>query len=78
MACRLIGRGYSAALRLATILNLEKAVTKKAWLNRLTTLSNFAEEVAKGSMKKAATGAKECIFQKGVSEVLPKADLTKE
>ena len=58
LASRLIGRGYSAALRLTTILNLDKTVTKKAWLSHKTTLSNFAEELAEGRMKKAAIGAK--------------------
>ena len=78
LASQLIGRGYSAALRLTTILNLDKTVTKKAWLSHKTTLSNFAEELAEGRMKKAAIGAKWCIFQNRASEVPPEADLSKE
>ena len=78
LACRLIGREYSAALRLTSILNLDKPVTKKSWLNHMTTLCNVAEEVAEGSMKKAAIGAKEYIAKNGVSEVPPEADLSKE
>ena len=78
MACRLIGRGYSAALRRTSILNLDKPVTTNSWLNHMTTLCNVAEEVAEGSMKKVAIVAKEYIFKNGALEVPPDADLSKE
>ena len=78
LACRLIGRGYSAALRLTSILNLDKPATKKSWLNHMTTLCNVAEEVAEESMKKATIGAKKDIAKNGVSEIPPEADLSKE
>ena len=44
----------------------------------MTTLCNVAEEVAEGSMKKAAIAAKEYIVKNGASEVPPDADLSKE
>ena len=78
LACRLIGRGYSAASRLTSILNLDKPVTKKSWLNHMTTLCNVAEEIAEGSMKKAAIGAKEYMVKNGVLEVPTEADFSKE
>ena len=78
LICRLIGRGYSAASRLTSILNLDKPVTKKSWLNHMTTLCNVAEEIAEGSMKKATIGAKEYMVKNGVLEVPPEADLSKE
>ena len=77
MVCQLIGRGYSAALRLTSILNLDQPVTKKSWLNHMTTLWNVAEEVTEGSMKKGVTGAKEYIKNRA-SEVPPEVDLSKE
>ena len=78
LACRLIGRGYRAASRLASILKLDKTVTKKSWLNHTTTLCNVAEEIAEGSMKKATIGTKEYMVKNGVLEVPPEADLSKE
>ena len=48
LACWLIKQRYNAALRLTSILNLDKLVTKKWWLNQMT-LCNIAEEVAEGS-----------------------------
>ena len=66
LACRLIGRGYSAALRLTSILNLDKPVTKKSWLNHMATLRNVAEEIAERSMKKATIGAKEYMVKNRV------------
>ena len=44
----------------------------------MTTLCNVAEEVAEGSMKKAATAVKEYIVKNGAPEVPPDADLSKE
>ena len=78
LARRLIGRGYSASSRLTSILNLDKPVTKKPWLNHMATLCNVAEEITEGSMKKATIGAKEYMINNGVLEVPPEADLSKE
>ena len=78
LACRLTGPGYSAASRLTSILNLDKAVTKKSWLNHMTTSCNVAEEIAEGSMKKATIGGKEYMVKNGVLEVPPETDLSKE
>ena len=78
MACRLIERRYSAALRLTSILNLAKPATKKSLVSHMETLCNVAKEVAEGSMKKATIGAKEYIVKNGLSEVPPEADLSKE
>ena len=75
LACRLIGRGYSAASRLTSVLTLDKPVTKKSWLNHMTTLSNVAEEIAEGSMKKATIEAKEYMVKNGKLEVPSEADL---
>ena len=44
----------------------------------MTTLCNVAKEVAEGSMKKAAIGAKKYIVNNGLSEVPPQADSSKE
>ena len=77
LACRLIGRGYSAASRLMSILDLDKTVTKISWLNHMTTLCNVAEEIAEGSMKKATIGAKEYMVKNRVLKVPPEADLSK-
>ena len=73
LACHLIGRVYSAALRLTSILNLDKPVTKTSRLNHMTTLCNVVEEVAEGSMKKVMIGAKEYIVKNGASGVPPEA-----
>ena len=78
LVCRLIGRGYNAALRLTSLLNLDKPVTKKSWSNHMATLCNVAEEIAEGSMKKATIGAKEYKVKDGVLEVPPEAYLSKE
>ena len=51
LACQLIGRGDSAALRLKKILNLGKPVTKNLWLSQMTTLCNVAEEVTEALLK---------------------------
>ena len=47
LACQLIGRGYSAASRLTSILNLGKPVTKKSWLNNMTTLVTWLNKLQK-------------------------------
>ena len=32
-ACRLIGRGYSAATKITSVLNLDRPVSKRSWKN---------------------------------------------
>ena len=42
--CSLIGRGYSAATKITSVLNLDRPVSKRAWKKHTLSLNSFAEQ----------------------------------
>ena len=51
LACRLIGRGYSAATKITSVLNLDRPVSKKSWKKHTLSLTSFPEQQATQGMK---------------------------
>ena len=69
-ACRLIGRGYSTATKITSVLNLDRSVSKKSQKKHTLSLTSFAEQQATQSMNKASIEAKEYLYRNGQIEVL--------
>ena len=44
LACRLIGRGYSAATKITSVLNLDRSVSKKHRKEHTLPLTSFPEQ----------------------------------
>ena len=42
--CSLIGRGYSAATKITSVLNLDRPVSKRSWKKDTLSLNSFAEQ----------------------------------
>ena len=42
--CSLIGRGYSAATKITSVLNLDRPVSKRSWKKHTLSLNSFAEQ----------------------------------
>ena len=70
LACSLIGRGYSAATKIISVLNLDRLLSKKSQKKHTLSLTSFAEEQATQDMNKASIEAKEYLHRNVQIEVL--------
>ena len=71
LACWLIGRGYSAATKITSVLILDRPVSKKSWKKHTFSLTSSAEQQATQSMNKASIVAKEYL-QRNTSKEMDK------
>ena len=78
LACRLIGREYTTATKITSVLNLDRPVSKKSWKNHTLSLTSFAEQQATQNMNKASIDAKEYLQRNGQIEVLSGTGLPEE
>ena len=78
LASRLIGRGYSAATKMTSVLNLERPVSKKSWKNIHFHRPHLQNSKQLKAWIKASIEAKEYLDKNGQTEVLSGTGLPRE
>ena len=78
LTCRLIGRGYSAATKVTSLLILDGPVSKKSREKCTFSLTTFTQQQATERTNKASLKTKEYPYRNGQIEVLPGTDLSEE
>ena len=71
LACRLLGRGHSAAKKITSILNMNKPISKVAWKKHMKAITEAAINVSNTSMNNAALEAEEYTLS---TKYIPEGD----